>query len=238
MNVLPLWAHLSCDWPKPSWAGGDSRWLFRQSRPHGRESGGGAEARPADRADLNEALTGDKNAFSRLIERRERSLFGLALAVLGSREDAGDALQNGVVLAYSKLRALRDPTSFDSWLRRIVAREALAIARRRADGPVYVGFMTETAGATLRAGGSGVALGDGPAETSAARLDLAAALAELDDSHRTAVVLRYAGDMTVKEIARLTGVPGGTVKSRVHYGLKRLRELMSPDGRSQKGGGR
>ncbi|MDP2873410.1 MAG: sigma-70 family RNA polymerase sigma factor [Bacillota bacterium] len=204
--------------------------MHRQLRPHGPDDGA-ASATGANRADLRSALAGDKNAFARLIARRERNLYGLALVILGCPEDAGDALQNGVVLAYRKLGALRHFGSFDSWLRRIVAREALAIARRRAAGPLTVASRADMAGAHQPTAGAELS------ESAATRLDLAAALASLDDGHRTAVVLRFVADMPVREIARLTGVPGGTVKSRIHYGLKRLRQLMAPTRGQQKDGG-
>lgn len=195
-----------------------------------------ARAPAADRADLHSALTGDKDAFARLVERRERSLYGLALVILGRPEDAADALQNAVVLAYRKLRGLRQPASFDAWLRQIVAREAMGVARRRGEAPVVASSLpsADAIGQCHPASGASEAAMD---ETVAGRIDLAAALGELDDAQRTALVLRYAADLTVREIAKLTGVPGGTVKSRIHYGLKRMRQLLAPDRDLRKGGG-
>jgi RNA polymerase sigma-70 factor (ECF subfamily) len=150
--------------------------------------------------------------------------------ILGHPQDAADALQNGVVLAYRKLRALRQLGSFDSWLRRIVAREALEIARKKGTGPLCLASVAETTVALQAAASQELS------ESAATRLDLFAALESLDSGQWTAVILRYAADLPVREIARLTGVPGGTIKSRIHYGLKKLRCLMTPAS-GRRGGG-
>ena len=71
--------------------------------------------------------------------------------------------------------------------------------------------------------------GSDPADAIAARQALAAALGALSLDHREVVVLRYFNDFTVDQIAARTGTGAGTVKSRLHYALRHLREAMGTD---------
>jgi RNA polymerase sigma factor (sigma-70 family) len=68
--------------------------------------------------------------------------------------------------------------------------------------------------------------GAGPLQRIAERDELARALAELSDEEREAIALRYGGDLTVPEIARLTGEKLTTVEGRVYRGLRKLRDLL------------
>ena len=68
--------------------------------------------------------------------------------------------------------------------------------------------------------------GAGPLQQVAERDELARALAQLSEEEREAIALRYGGDLTVPEIARLTGEKLTTVEGRVYRGLRRLRDLL------------
>ncbi len=80
---------------------------------------------------IRRAQDDDREAFALIVEDRWQSLVRLARSVLGDGE-AEDAVQDGLVTAWSKLRSLRDLDSYASWLTRIVLRGCLK--RARGDG--------------------------------------------------------------------------------------------------------
>ena len=109
---------------------------------------------------------------------------------------------------------LRDPALFERWFARILVNTCRDQIRRRAARPS--GDAAELVGIPSR--------GDPLAETHE-RDAMGAALAMLSLDHRVVVALRFYRDLSVADIARYLGVPTGTVHSRLHYALKRLRAL-------------
>ena len=127
--------------------------------------------------------------------------------------EAEDIVHDAVLLGWRKFGTLRDPARFDAWFGRIVlnlCRDRLR-ARRR-------GHARETQlGAVLE-------LGRRDEYGSVAERDvLAAAFPKLDPDLQLVVALRFYRDLPLDDIAELLGIPLGTVKSRLHTGLKRLR---------------
>lgn len=169
--------------------------------------------------DLAKAREGDKQAFARLIEPRERILYGLAMAICGSPHDAADALQEAVLRAYLRVGTLRNPDKFDSWIRRILVNCAREQWRRRREAPTEHLAVADD-------GQGQVPL----PETVAHHLDIQRAMATLAPEVRTVVALRFMEDLSLPAIAQVVHRPVGTVKSRLHYGLKKLGAILSPDG--------
>jgi RNA polymerase sigma-70 factor (ECF subfamily) len=146
--------------------------------------------------------------------------YRLARAILLDDHDAEDAVQEASISAWRRQGALRDPASFGAWFDRILVNECRdQLRRRRRTVPV--------AAPTVR-----VEVAAAPPETGVdAELDRA--IAALDVDHRIVLVMRYWQDLTVEDIAARLGIPGGTDKSRLHNGLKRLRaDLEASHGRS------
>jgi RNA polymerase sigma-70 factor (ECF subfamily) len=108
---------------------------------------------------------------------------------------------------------VRDPQAAAAWLDRIVVNECRDRLRRR-----RVSRAIEAVGAV---GADSMAPPDAMETSERAALRDALALLALD--HRIVVVLRYLLDLPVDDIARRTGVPAGTVKSRLHHALRQLR---------------
>ena len=139
--------------------------------------------------------------------------YRLASVVLRDPVEAEDIVHDAVLLGWRKFGTLRDPARFDAWFGRIVlnlCRDRLR-ARRR-------GHARETQlGAVLE-------LGRRDEYGSVAERDvLAAAFPKLDPDLQLVVALRFYRDLPLDDIAELLGIPLGTVKSRLHTGLKRLR---------------
>jgi RNA polymerase sigma-70 factor, ECF subfamily len=174
-----------------------------------------------DRQIIDAVLAGDRDAFRFLVERESRMVINACHRVLGSPADAQDAAQEAFVRAYQSLATFRGDGPFGAWVRRIAVR--VAVARLAAgDGTVSLDDARrhDAAGVGRRSGADPVdrVLDD---EERATLLD---AVAHLPADQRDVVMLRFFGDRTVEEIARITDRPVGTIKSRLSRGVATLRD--------------
>ena len=165
-------------------------------------------------------------AFGDFVDRRAiDAAYRYATLILGDRSEAEDATHDAALRAWRRFDELRDPTRFDAWFGRILVnacRDRLR-ARRRT-----VRLIEPEA-----AGGAAA----DPTDASARRQVLAEAIRTLSVDHREVVVLRFYADLTVDQIAERTGVGAGTVKSRLHYALRHLREALGSGDEEVRDGG-
>ena len=159
---------------------------------------------------------GDMSAFETLFASAEEALYRMGLSITGSEDDAEEALAETALSVLDGIASLRQPEYFYTWATRIMINACYALSRDRSK---------VVALADVEAAGHGSA--DYPGDSRWAQdEDLLAALSSLGTEHRTVVVLRYLEDMPVSQVAEITGVPEGTVKSRLHYALQKLRVRM------------
>ena len=159
--------------------------------------------------------SGDPVGFELLVRRHQRTLFNVALRMVGNREEAADATQNTFVKAFEHLESFDSSHRFFSWLYRILVNECLNL--RRARPPAF-----EEIGSALASDG-------GPferLERSERHRRIQAALLSLPHEYREVVVLRHFGGLSYDEIAAAVGVPAKTVKSRLYTARQRLGELL------------
>jgi RNA polymerase sigma factor (sigma-70 family) len=173
----------------------------------------------ASDADLvREALLGAREAFAELVRRHQRTATVLAARVLGSGDMASDAVQEAAVTAMTGLGRLRSADRFGPWFCGI----ALNVARR---------WLRQVRAESL-AGDPGLPHdGAGPDEL-AELADLAgkvrAAIADLADGQRDAVLLFYLQGLSHREVAAELGVSVGAVKSRLHQARAALAPRLAP----------
>jgi RNA polymerase sigma factor (sigma-70 family) len=173
----------------------------------------------ASDADLvRAALLGAREAFAELVRRHQRTATMLAARVLGSGDLASDAVQEAAVTAMTGLGRLRSPDRFGPWFCGI----ALNVARR---------WLRQVRAESL-AGHPGLPDdGAGPDEL-AELADLAgkvrAAIADLADGQRDAVLLFYLQGLSHREVAAELGVSVGAVKSRLHQARAALAPRLAP----------
>jgi RNA polymerase sigma-70 factor (ECF subfamily) len=158
------------------------------------------------------AQKGDRWAFEQLVDRHQHRLFTLAARLLGSPDEAADAVQEALIRAWLGLPSFRRGARFSTWLYRICVNAAHDQRLKR--GTAALEETLEPA--------------DPRDEFLAHELstDLQRALNELDEDYRTAVVLYDVLGCSYAEIAELTAVAEGTVKSRIFRGRARLGELL------------
>lgn len=178
---------------------------------------------PDEEETVARAAAGDRVAFTRLVEHYQSACYGLAWRLLGDSELAADATQDAFVHAYNAIARYRGGL-FRSWLLRITANASYDILRRMQRRPVSALPDAEEGEAELR----DVTAVDPVAEAGRGELyrHLEGALARLPEDQRVAVVLCDVYGMDYNEVAAMTRAALGTVKSRIHRGRLRLRELM------------
>ena len=146
-----------------------------------------------------------------------RLAFRVAYGVLRRREDAEDVAQEALARAYHRRHTLRDAQRFRGWLVRIAWRLAIdhrrgALRRERREQEASLGLPAASVEET--------------AAENQARQRLLAAIDELPDKLRMALVLFGIEGHGIREVAELLGVPEGTVKSRIHLARRQLLEKL------------
>jgi RNA polymerase sigma-70 factor (ECF subfamily) len=166
----------------------------------------------------------DPRAFQRAFDEHHRGVYAAAFRILGNGAQAQDVVQDVF------LRLWRRPGAFDArrgelgaYLRLLARSRALDVWREgQALGRASDRLKIAVADADPR-------IEERPAavtERDATRATVRAALRELPEAQREALVLAYWGGLTADEIARRAEVPLGTAKSRIRLGLARLRESL------------
>lgn len=171
--------------------------------------------------------SGDARALELLARRWHPRLLRHAYRLTGNREAAADAAQDAWIGIVRGIRGLRDPARFGSWALQIVRNKSRdwirGEARRR--GAEREMESRESAGEGLRGGVSHDKLGE-TAHADADVANLRRAMAHLSDVQRVILRLFYVEDRSVGEISEILTLPPGTVKSRLFYARRRLRESV------------
>ena len=171
--------------------------------------------------EVESAMRGDHDAFAALAAASVDRLYGIAFLILRDRDRAEDAVQEALVRAWRELHRLRDPRRFDAWLMRLVVNschdEGRRI-RRRAEVTLLPMHDRQTAD---------------PIGRVIDRERLERGFRRLPVEQRTVLVLGHHLGLTHSEIAETLGIPLGTVKSRMRYGLDTMRAGIEADDRGR-----
>jgi RNA polymerase sigma-70 factor, ECF subfamily len=167
------------------------------------------------------AQGGDRTAFVELLRSRMDALFALAQRILRDTERAEDGLQDGLVIAWRDLRALRDADRFDAWLHRVVVRECVEQASRERRRTAGLRLLTVDAPAIPD---GSMALAD--------RDQLERGFRQLAPIQRAMLVLHHYEGYAPSEIAEILGIPPGTARSRLHHAHRAMRAALDADARS------
>ena len=182
---------------------------------------------PVQRRDLillQRAREGDLDAFNDLVVVYQDMLFALVVRMVPDRDQASDAVQEAFFSAYRNMDGFRGG-SVRSWLSRITinaAMDAQRLKKRRPADP-YPELEDDTWQPPADASADPVTT----SLTAERHRALNAAMARITDDQRTAIVLYDVEGYDYAEIAGLTGVSIGTVKSRIHRGRLALRGLLA-----------
>ena len=175
-----------------------------------------------DRALVEAAAAGSREAFDELIRRHQAAMLTLARVLTGGRDDADDLAQEVFVRAWRSLRSFRGDSTFRTWLHRV----AINVVRTSQvkEGRLRRLFLRTADDVPFDPPAPGE-----PLDTALARRQaIEGALASLPAELRIPVMLRDVQGLDYKEIAALLKVPIGTVESRIFRARQRLRPLLEP----------
>jgi RNA polymerase sigma-70 factor (ECF subfamily) len=159
------------------------------------------------------AGAGDEAAFAQLVSTYHADMAWVAFAACGDRELAEDAVQAAWLVAWRKLRSLRDPSRVRPWLLAVTVNEARQIVRRRR-GPV-VEIDVEAPDDTRHDPSTGIE-----------RVDLRRALAHLSPEDRALLVMHYALDLGSDELGTAIGTSPPAARMRLSRIVDRLRKEL------------
>jgi RNA polymerase sigma-70 factor, ECF subfamily len=171
------------------------------------------------RALVDRARLGDADAFDALARMVGDRCMAIASRILRDTDLAEDAVQAALVQAWRQLRTLRDPDRFEPWLHKILANACYAEARTQRRRLADVRTLPAEHGLE-----PGILTIDD-------RDQLERALRRLTLEQRAVLVFHHYLDLSLPEVADRLGVPLGTVKSRLHYGMTALRASLEADAR-------
>lgn len=172
-----------------------------------------------ERAWIEQALKGDREAFGQLVRAYERPVYNLTYRMLGNPAEAEDAAQETFLRAYSKLATYQPGRKFVNWLLSIASHHCIDRLRRKSrapqlslDGPMPPQWLMSNSPRP-----------DQAVDKKQRREQVRQVLDTLPPDYRTAVVLRYWYGMSYREIATTMETTESAIKSRLH----RARQMMA-----------
>ena len=176
---------------------------------------------------LTRARNGDAEAFAAAFETLRPTVYAVAARLVGP-DDAEDVTMETFLRAWQAVNQFNGRASLKSWLYRIAYNCAIDTLRQRKRRREVYPEPDEDGRGPLEQIEDTAAVH--PAETIERQEtgdELDDALRQLPHEHRTVLLLRYADGLSYKEIATVTGIPIGTVMSRIFNGKRKLRKAMS-----------
>ena len=170
-----------------------------------------------DRALVEQARKGDREAFGVLVHQVSDSLYAVAYRILRDPGRAEDALQNALVLAWRRVPKLRDADRFEAWIHRILVHACYDESQRARHWRTSIRLLPDAHSTP----DSSDALGN--------RDELERAYRRLTVEQRAVFVLHHYVGLPLVEVAELLEIPAGTARSRLHYAIEGLRHALAAE---------
>jgi RNA polymerase sigma-70 factor (ECF subfamily) len=176
---------------------------------------------PTDAWLVTRCAAGDRGAFDELVGRHGPALYRFASRYCGARQDAEDAVQDGLLAAWRGAATFRGEAAVRTWLFQVVIHACRRGSRRRSGEPASHAGLEDAEGLPSDA--------EGAEELVASRQTAAVlerALAELPEESREVLLLRDVEGLTGEEAAGVLGLSLAAMKSRLHRGRLELKERV------------
>lgn len=166
---------------------------------------------------IDRFIAGDEDAAGELVMKYQKMVYAFAYRITNNMEDAKDVTQTSFIRAVEGIKKFKRESSFRTWLYRIVVNAGLNHIRK--------GWYRESEIADNLSGRQAGALSlmiEGEKKNL-----IKEALAELPERQRLAIILRTYEELSCLEASRVMGCSESTVKAHYHFGIKKLRDLLS-----------
>jgi RNA polymerase sigma-70 factor, ECF subfamily len=185
-----------------------------------------------DRALIEAAQRGDRQAFRRLVERHQRRVFAIALAIVRDENDARELSQEAFLRVYRGLHQFKGGSSFFTWLYRIVTNLGIDLMRKPGRRDAELRVDQEPADGSYDSFSPLVCSFEGSDPFRAARRReigerLQAALDALPPYHLGVILMREVEGMSYEEMAEAMGVSKGTIMSRLFHARQKLQRALA-----------
>ena len=181
---------------------------------------------------------GDEHAFSAMYERYRQTAMRTAWLLCHNLADSEDIVQETFVQCYFHIQELKDESRFRPWMLKCLVRTGWKLMKKqKKEMPEEQMELHLERERYLESTFSGKTSGE-PLEEAIAREfsgELTKAVRRLSEKHRLVIVLYYYDELSVHEIAKITGCLEGTVKSRLHFARRQLKKMLSDAGEEETG---
>lgn len=179
---------------------------------------------------VQQAANGDESAFEVLVKKYQQKVYTIAYGISHNQQDALDISQEVFIKIYKKLKNFRGASSFYTWLYRITTNLSIDFQRRKKK-VTKVEFDERILEEPIPEARTGEDKKFDPGdilERKEIHGAILKAIETLPEDQKTTVVLRELENLPYREIAKVMNCSIGTVMSRLHYGRKKLQEMLSP----------
>ncbi len=187
----------------------------------------------SDEEIVSEVLSGNREAFGRLVQRYQHGIVNYLNTMTRNYEDALDLSQEVFVKAFRNLHQYRQQYRFSSWLYRIAHNQAMDFFRKMHPQAVSIDESIQLEDGDIK---RELVADDLSPEQSLQRKQqqeaIAHAIDRLPPAYRSLIVLRHLNHLSYDDIATVSDLPLGTVKTRIYRGRERLRALLLTEGDS------
>jgi RNA polymerase sigma-70 factor (ECF subfamily) len=166
---------------------------------------------------IRQAVAGDREAFTHLVEAYQIPVYNLAYRMLGDAREAEDAAQETYLRAYTRLSTYQTDKKFSSWLLAIASHHCIDRLRRRRFTWLSLDefpFLEQASGKRNHPEEAAIRQEE--------RDEVHEMLDHLPPQYRTAVILRYWYELSYREIAEVMGITESAVKSRLYRAREKL----------------
>lgn len=160
---------------------------------------------------VKRAMKGNKEAYEELLVLHSNQLYRTAYLYIGNREDALDIVQETAYKGLIAIRQLKNETYFLTWLTKILIHCAFDVMKKK-NKEIPAEEIVEYSAELF--------------ETKDTNIDLLSAVSQLKDHYRTAIILFYFKDFSIKEVAKTMDVPENTVKTYLSRGKVELKKRL------------
>ncbi|WP_041701738.1 sigma-70 family RNA polymerase sigma factor [Gottschalkia acidurici] len=164
---------------------------------------------------VKKAKKGDKDALVKLIMAQKEEYYKLAFVYMKNKEDSLDAMSDMITILYENIQQLKNRDAFYSWSKTILVNCCKKILRDKSKFVNENIIEKEVCEVHLKEKEEQIVIEEH--------------LLKLTDKHQEIIRLRYFLDLDYKAISDILKIPPGTVKSRLHIGLKKLEESLRGD---------
>lgn len=167
---------------------------------------------------VKKAIKGNTKAFEQLIKQHYQRIYRTAYLYVHNEEDALDVVQEATYQAYTSIHSLKQPEYFMTWLTRIIIRRASQILKGRNNIVPLTDELLSNLSVTEHSNHDEA-------------IHLLNAIGQLKENYRTAIILFYYYDYSIKTISEVMEIPEGTVKTYLSRGKADLKKSYKEEGR-------